>query len=278
MQSRIPSIHVTLDQLTQELLLMRHKYKLNEQQIKLLVNDLAIACKHNSLTHRSISISNDKLLRTSKKLISSSISNANLMAELLLLMRQKAHHVGVLRITPGSSGWTEIKDLTNLANQFVIEFNLETKAGYITYLKLGMSKMKKFSMGKLKSLHGAICTEYEAIEKIEKDKTPSATREAYEVYRDIISSKTGIPDIGYDKLPEKYAVFIEVKEEAQKLGIAIPKYIQAQFDGLSFRDQIPDPLQMVGDKASIRVQRYCFENNINLKKKKVVDYQKIKSS
>lgn len=276
MPPREPSIHVTVNCLKQELSKVLTKYNISKQHIELLVADVAIACKQYSLTHRSISISNDKLLRASKKITSSQISNANLMAELLLLCRQKARHVGILRILPGSSGWAEIKDLTHLADQFIQEFNLEVRNGYLTYLKVGMSKMQKFSMGKLKSLHPAICQEYEAIEKINQDKTPSETQRAYELYRDIVSSKTGIPNIGYDKMPEKYCVFIEVKEEAKRMGISLERYVQAQFDGLSFRDQIPDPLQLIGDKAHIRVQRYCYENNINLKKKKVIDYKKIK--
>lgn len=276
MNRREPSIHITITKFKQELIRICTKHNISKQHIELLVDDVAIACKQYSLTHRSISISNDKLLRQSKKITSSQISNANLMAELLLLSRQKAQHVGIVRVAPGSAGWAEIKDLTNLADQFIQEFNLEVRNGYLTYLKIGMGKMQKFSMGKLKSLHSAICQEYEAIEKINQDKTPSETLQAYEMYRDIVSSKTGIPNIGYDKIPEKYCVFIEVKNEAKKLGLALGKYIQAQFDGLSFRDQIPDPLQLIGEKATIRVQRYCYENNINLKKKKAVDYKKIK--
>lgn len=273
---RIPSIHVSETKLLQELTKLCSKYNLSSYQLKTLAEDLIGACKKHSLSHRSLSISNDKLLRQSKKIVSSEISNASLFAELLYLHRQKLKHVGVLRVKPGQKDWLEIKDLTSLADQFVAEFNLEIRAGYISYLTLGMQKMKKFSTGKLKSLHSAICQDYDAKQKIDNDKTPALTRKAYEIYRDLITKKTGIPDIGYDLFPEKYAVFIEVKQAAEAIGIDVGKYIQAQFDALNYKDGVPDPLQLIGPKAYIKVQTYCFENNINLKTKKTINFQNIK--
>ena len=140
--------------------------------------------------------------------------------------------------------------------------------------------MQRYSLNKIPSMFGAICDYYEATTQIDQDKTPALTREAYAIYRDTITQKTGNPDIGYEKMPEKYAIFIKVKEEAIKHGVTNKVYIAAQFEAFGFRDGIPDPLQMIGDKALTRLQQYCFSNNIRMGYKKggpAIDFSKLRS-
>ena len=53
-------------------------------------------------------------------------------------------------------------------------------------------------------------------------------------------------------------------------------YIKAQFASFEWRDGVPDPIQMVGDKALERLNKYLYQNNIQVKKNgKKVNWDKI---
>ena len=110
------------------------------------------------------------------------------------------------------------------------------------------------------------------------DPTPQETKKAYDYYNWTISEKTGIPNMGYDKVPEKYAIFVQIKEEANKIGISTKHYIAAQFEAFGWRDGVPDPLQMIGQKALLRIPKYCYEHGINLNKAKPFNFKEIKDA
>jgi hypothetical protein len=272
------SIHVTEDILAQVLLQLHNKYNISKQQTKLLAKDVAIACKHYTLTHRKVAVTNQKLLTKTQRINTSGMGGAVLFSSLMLMQRQRLKHVGIVKLTPNSPEWPELKVIVSFANQFALEFGLKEKAAYSKYIEIALSKMKKFSWNKIKGMHTAICQEYEAIQKLELDPTPSKTKEAYDLYNWTISNKTGIPNMGYDKIPEKYAIFVDIKNQAKQIGIDVKKYIAAQFEAFGFKDGVPDPLQMIGDKATARVMKYCFEHNINLKQKPTLDIKKIKNA
>lgn len=263
---RNPSLHITQDKFTQVFYKLLTKYNIKLKHKERLVEDLFVACSTHSANHRSLSITNQKLLTKTEKASKTPVSNAAMFANLLLLTRQKLKHKGVVPIRVGSAEWLQLKNIVNLADQFNAEFGIDQKEGYVAYLELALNKLQRFSLNKIPNLHSSICSEYEALSKLELDKTPKETQEAYEAYRTMVSQKTGIPNLDYEKYPEKYVVFMEVKKICEKLGVSYKTYIAAQFSGLGFRDQVPDPLQLIGDKAMIRMQKYCFENNINIGK------------
>lgn len=275
--NRIPSIHIREDILTQVLSSLSTKYNIKQNSIELLAKDIAIACKPYSSTHRKVEVRDTKLLNKATRVGSSNLKGAMLFNKLLTLSRQKLKHVGVVPLTPDHRDWPVLKNLVELANQFAVEFQLEEKIAYTEYIRIGLSKMQRFALPKLLGLHSAICSEYEAQLALQMDKTPGETEEAYLVYSTIIAKKTGIGDMGYKNIPEKYATFIKIKEEANDLGLSVKQYVTAQFEAFSFRDGVPDPLQMVGPKARGRAIKYCFENNISLKTKPTINFKNIKN-
>lgn len=205
-------------------------------------------------------------------------TDTGVFAQMLLLVRRQMKHRGLRLIQPGEPEWFNIKDACKLATDFCNEFQISLKDGYKEYLKIGASKMKNFSINKFKSLHAVICNEYEAIQIIKQDKTPSETEDCHDYYLAHIANKIGYSQ-GYKGNPEKYKYFIEAKQSAKELCISTKVYIAAQFKGFEWNDSIPDPAQLVGTKALDRVQKYAFENGVTLgKKQTTIDFKQIKSN
>lgn len=263
---RNPSIHITQDLFTQEFTKLCKKHNIKAKHKELLVEELFIACSRYSISSRSIYVNSDKALKKTEKIKLTGISNTALFSNLLYLSRLKLKHRGVTQIKMGSTDWLQLKSIVSLADQFLSEFGLNAKQGYTSYIELALNKLQRFSLNKIPSLHGSICNEYDALVKIKQDKTPDATLQAYKAYEYIVTTKTGCMQYNYQKYPEKYCVFVEIKEVCRKLGVEPRVYIAAQFDSFSYRDSVPDPLQLIGDKAMIRFTNYCYSNNINLKK------------
>jgi hypothetical protein len=197
---------------------------------------------------------------------------------MLLICRRRLRHRGLQLIQPGDNEWFAVKEATKHATDFCNEFGISSlKIGYAAYIEIGLGMMKNFSLGKFKTIHAAICNQYEALQEIQRDRDPEKTRQAHDAYLAIVSEKVGLVQ-GYDKLPEKYKFFIQVKDEARKYGVTVKQYIQAQFSGFDWRSGIPDPAQLIGTKAVERLQRWAFEKNIRLgDHKRKVNFKVIKN-
>jgi hypothetical protein len=221
--------------------------------------------KAHSVSSRSIHVTNDKLFKKTEKVKLASRSNTGLFAQMLTLVRRRLHHKGIQTVKPGDKGWLDLKEVTKLATDFCNEFQIELKTGYISYIQIAMGMMNGFSPYKFKNIHANICSRFEAMQEIERDKTPDKTEYAHSYYLARISSKIGYSK-GYKDIPEKYVYFVKATKEAHTIGIPIKEFIQAQFEGLEWANGIPAPEQLVTEKAKERVQRYCFEHGIRLGK------------
>lgn len=235
-----------------------------------------------SCSQRSITVTNDKLLKKTEKIKLASRNNTGLFAQILLLSRRKLKHRGIQLIKPGDKDWLELKEPCKLATEFCNEFQIGLKEGYRIYLEIGLGMMQKYSIYKLKSIHAAICNRFEAQQEIERDKTPNKTEAIYLVYRNRILEKVGYcPD--YKLIPEKYVFFLKAKEEANFIGMEFSKFIESQFAALEWANGVPDPMQLVGTKAKDRATKFAYENDIRLGKtsgvsKKTINYKSIKGA
>ena len=264
--TRVASIHISEQELSN---ILKTLLNVSGSSVKWDTDSLSKAivkrAKNKSLSHRSISVTNDKLQKKTEKVKLTNLSDTAKFAKLLTLVRQKLKHRGVKPIKAGDPDWLLLKSIASNANQFQAEFELKKQIAYEQYITIGLSKMKKFSLTKFPRMHEAISNDYEAISKINLDPTPMETKRTFNHYQDIIIRKAGFPDFDMSDDPQKYCVFIEIKDIAKSLGIPVSTYIDAQFEAFSFHDGIPDPLQMIGAKAKRRVVKYCYEHNINLK-------------
>jgi hypothetical protein len=214
--------------------------------------------KKYALQHRNLLEKTAKSERQINKSTMSGGEDSQTFANLLLLCRRKAKHRGIALIKNTSRDWLIVKEATHLANQFAEEFGLTKKEAYTTYINIALSKMSKFSLIKLNSMHEAICREYECLAEISQDTHPHETEDAHNQYNMLLSEYGSLPQ-NWKKNPEKYSAFIKVVDICKENRIDIRAYIRAQFMGLEFAKSMPDPLQLVNDKALERWTKYAVK-------------------
>lgn len=279
MVNRKPSIHCLQEDFLVVLNELLHD-SYSKREIKLLHNSIISRISKFGVPKRSIVITNDKLLKSSTRLLTSSKDDSSKFAHYLLMVRRKLKHKGITSIKPGSRDWLMLKEITKNCLSFCNDFGLTKNDGFKIYIEIALKKMVKYSINKFTSLHQAVCNDYEAINIISTDLSPDRTTLAHSIYGKLVGEKTGIP-IDYTRNPEKYQYFILAKSEANKINVPIEHYIKAQFAGLEWANAIPDPAQLVGDKAIQRLQRYLSENKITINKQEEmvsVDWDKILDS
>ena len=262
---RDPSIHVTESELALVLKSLLSIDNYTEKEVDILARGITTRLKTKSLLNRSLMITNDKLEKKASKLLSASRGDASLMANIIYNYRKKLKHRGVTQIKQNSRDWGSLKQLTKLTIEFCNDFNLGKREGFIEYTKLCFEAMNSTRgiIPKMVSLYERICNEYEAVRLINDDTNKNITKKIHDLYIAQIVKKTGM-DHNYLKDPRKYSYFIKVREESERIGISIEIYMKAQFAGFEWRDGIPDPIQLIGDKAMERLNRYMYENSIKV--------------
>lgn len=273
--NRQPSIHIIEKDIA---LVLQKLFESNNIVTKLnytkLARQFCSISRPYSIVNRTVNISNDRIEKKALKLLSSSRLDSDIFANLLYHYRKSLKHRGITPIRPGSKEWDSLKFITSQAISFCNDFNLEKKEGFMTYIKLGLQKMKKYSLYKFNNLHEGICNTYEAMKELQLDEDPTTTLALYKYYTGYIARKTGVVN-DYEKNLEKYVCFKRVREESEKLGVSGYDYIKAQFYGLDFTGGIPDPLQLVGEKAIERLNKFLFKFG-NTQNKMGLDLDKIK--
>jgi len=274
---RNPSLHITEDKLLLVLkeLVNSKTIKVNTTYEKLAYQIFSLSRPY-SIINRSINITNDRVDKKVCKLLSSSRLDSSIFANLLHLVRRQLKHKGIAPIRAGSKDWDSLKVITSQAIDFCNEFNLEKKEGFHKYIELGLKKMKKFGLVKFNNMYSGICETYQAELELAKDSDPDGTNALYKYYVGHIARKTGVVN-EYDS-PDKYLCFMKVREEANRLGVDGVDYIKAQFYGLDFTGGIPDPLQLIGEKAIDRLNKYLFKFNIKTDDGFKLDIDKIKKA
>jgi hypothetical protein len=219
-----------------------------------------------SIPGRSIVASTDRIEKKMDKLVGSTTMDADLMARMIVAVRRQLKHKGVQQIKPATRDWDTIKAMAQQANDFCNDFEITNKReGYIGYIRAGIAKMQQFSLRKFPGLYQAICDYHQAMMIIAADENPELSRKIHDYYKRKVAEKTGIMT-SYKDRPEKYKVFVEIRRICKDLTIQPNIYIDAQFDGLEKFNALPDPLQLVGQKAKERLQKYMFDNNISIRR------------
>lgn len=257
---RQPSIHISKGDLLKVLKkLLSEDYSL--EQLKVLRTRIMREGVKYALTKRSINVTNQKLLKSTKGIMNTETEDTKLFAHLLTLCRRKLQHRAVIQPAPGSKDWTLIQSIIPNVNSFCDDFNLAYKReGYRIYIELGLKKMNKFYLTNFPNLHDAIANEYAAVEELGKDMTPLRTEKAHDIYSKHCGELAMVVDFRRD--PAKMVCFKRVAEKAQQLRVSIENYIAAQFEGLKWAKTIPDPHQLVTDAALTRLNKYIVKANL----------------
>ena len=261
---REPSIHIGKSKLLQVLTDLANEDVI-QCNISLddLVKRIVLKSSRYSLTHRSVSVTNEKLEKKVEKLNASLKEDSVLFANTLYLVRKKKKHVGITLITPTHKDWPMIKMVTELANDFVDGFKFESKkAGYVAYLEEALAVMgAKIAINRFPSLHERLCDEYRSKQEALKDSNKEITDTLCRLFNKKVLDMTGINEDIASK-SDALSYFVKASKICCEYGVTPQTYMEAQFDGLSFTNTIPYPSQMVGDKAIGRLVRYMSKMGI----------------
>lgn len=271
MPNRQPSIHISKANLRKIL----KDYGVKSSELDTLVNFILSSGSKYSLTSRKILVTNDRLQKQAEKLLAAPVDNTMDFIKILAMVRRQFKHRGISAIKPGSKDYLTCKEVTANAQKFCQDFQLPIQAGFKAYCETGLSMMSNFFLAKMNNMHTAICDRYEAKLKIQSDKYPDKTAVLYRLFQRNIIEKVGIP-VKYDTMPEKYKFFVEARIICDELGVRYEDYMKAQFEGFEWRGAIPEPIQLIGEKAEQRLVKYAFANQLKLKTQhKKVDFSKI---
>jgi hypothetical protein len=265
--NRDPSIHITESRLRKILEDMFADINLNNlPNHHELANELLLRAKKHSLSHRNLLVSNDRQAKQAEKVTKASLDNTMVMAKVIYQVRKSMRHRGIELSKPGSRDWPFIKNITKNAEEFAQE---EFKGDPIAqvfqvYIREAMKDLKTFSLAKIQSMHSMILENYDARQLINTNDNLNLTERAFKEYNRLIIEQVGTLLTDYSKDPREYKHFIEVAQECKKLKITPEDYIKSQFEGLAWTNGIPTPKQLIGPKASERLQKYLFENKISL--------------
>ena len=258
--SRHPSIHITLARLK----LILKDYGLSRQDCDDLALYIIESSSKYSLTNRSLLATNQKVAKKTDKLVLSSNEDAYLIVNRLTLTRQKAKHKGIPKINPGSKEFLICKEIANNANRFALDFGIEKSTAYTSYCTMAIAMMKNFFLARIPSLHESICSKYEAFNEVFNDKNKNITEALHTRFQSMIIDKVGFSN-SYTNDLANYKYFVVAAAACVRLGIKPEDYIKAQFQAFEWRDGIPAPPQLTGDKAIERVVKYAYLNSIKLK-------------
>lgn len=277
---REPSIHVTKSVFIQ--ILDNLDIAVSREDIDRIFR----IARGSALSSRAVLKGNNKKNRQKlQRLASSSISDANLLADIIYATRIKLKHTGVTKINQNNPQWARIKELVPRINDFCERFSMTKREGYILFVTRGLKmlqdtkkKMPTNPVSYLSLNFDKLVNMMEAERTLEMDESPTDTQELYNYYCNHILSQTGI-GVNYRTNPEEYIYFYNAKLLADQLGVDYATYIDAQFDALAFCNGIPKIQDLYGDKAKQRLIKYLSENNLTLQPRESetqVDWSKFK--
>lgn len=257
---REPSIHITSTNL--KLILGKVGVKLNDTQ----VIDILIHARKYQLSNRKLLAKNEGQIKKTNNIVKSSMENSTLMAKVIYYTRKRMKHRGIELLTPGHKDFSLVKSITKNALEYHEVFNSTERVedAFNTYIKLGVKPDEKFSLMKLQYAHVKIMEYADATLEVTLDDNTVLTNIAYRLYTQMVIKQVGSLLTDYKNDPTKFKYFVQVAKECKRLKIRPEDYIKAQFDGLAWTNGIPEPYQLVGDKAQERLQKYLYQNQIQL--------------
>lgn len=267
---REPSIHITKTQFLE--LWKKVDYPISEEFV---IKFFMMARKY-SLDHRSVLPNTKKQIQNVSSRTTSTVGDANLLADTIYSIRIKLKHVGVTKIKQTDSQWAWIKQLVSVVNDFCNNFNLKKRQGYIAFVETAIdlltSSTKRanynFIAKWMLDKNNWIIDRYQAKVDLTNDPYPQETQYIHNRYCNIVLDKTGILN-NYIKDPSLYIHFLRAREEADSRKVDYDTYIDAQFEALSFCNGIPKIEDLYGEKATQRLISYVSKYNIQLNQENV---------
>lgn len=238
-----------------------------------------------SIENRSLQLTESKKGKESQRRLTGNVGDANMLADIIYSVRIKLKHVGVTKIKQTDSQWANIKELTQVINDFCEANNLEKRIGYIKFITIGIKLLASSNKPNysycakwLTQKASWVISEYENTQLLENDTNKDGTKELYNSYITEVAERTGIYNY-FSEDTTKMVCMLKARELSDKYNADYETFIRAQFTALEFCGGIPRPQDLYGEKASERLIKYVGTNGISLeshKEKNQVDWNKFK--
>jgi len=258
---RQPGIHITEGNL-RSLLRQYYDYDDNcEEEVDEMVLFLLKGAKRFSLERRSLSLTNQTIAKKALAKTTNKQDDILLLSNLIFQTRKQLKHRGIKPIDVNSAEWVSLKKLTPIILEFCDDYGLSKREGMIAYIKIGLSKITSFRgyINKLYDMSETINSQYEAEQFILLDENKGLTRDIHDYYVSLIVKNTGMHEPYIDK-PNKYIRFVEVANLVKELKVDYKTFINAQFEGLAWTNNYPEPEQLVSDKNRERLNKYMYSS------------------
>lgn len=268
--NRVPSIHVTLPALKEGLRKVLPNLPITDDNYEQLAEELFKKVMKYNLNHRSITVTNERLERKLEKILKASKSDTDLVCNYIGMYRRnkkKTKLYSTTKITPEHKDYPKVKELTNIILNYSDMYNLEFTKAIINYLDYTIPKITSSLnfVHKLINMEDMVIQLTNAQLELDSDENINETLAIRDLYDERISEKTNIKHRTTE--PTELVYFKEINNITDTLDIPNHIYIDAQFHGLGWTDSYPTPKQMVGEKATQRLQKYMYEKKIKVKQK-----------
>ncbi len=159
-------------------------------------------------------------------------------------------------IHKGSKKYQSLKEATQLATDFAIRNSYTTVEGYQAYIKLAGEVMgKRFSIYRIPSYDMAIQERYDIYLTLKSDTDREGTLAFIKTYLRIAKDYTShVPNLVGK--PAFQRDLLWAKEDAAAHGASASDWVRAQFELLSYIDDIPSSGAFFGDAARERYEKY----------------------
>ena len=150
-----------------------------------------------SLDHRSVFTNNKKQAKKVTNRTSASISDTNLLADIIYSSRIQLKHVGVTKIKQTDSQWMQLKQLVPVVNEFCERYKLKKRQGYIIFVDtalglMGTSKRANYAFAASWMLKQVdwIINKYEAETELLLDNHHQETKYVHDLYCSTVAEMT----------------------------------------------------------------------------------------
>lgn len=234
-----------------------------EGDIDELVKFILIKASEHKLNTRKILASNGKVTEKLDKVISVRHDVTSDMNKAILLVKKSHKYQNVKPIKPGTKDYIALKTVAEKGYEFYKAYyskNEKRLTAFVEYLETFLKINKKLVLNFIPSRHDRICEYFESNIAIRKDQNPVITQRLIKDYNQRVITQTGTLFVDYTSIPNEYVKFVKAAEICKELNIPAEAYLQAQFDRFSFFNSIPEPKDLISEKALTAIQRYVAKN------------------
>lgn len=254
---RDPAIHVRRSDLIK--ILEDVRFSSNIGQLLDMADKIVVAGRKYSLKGRTHIELTKESKKKAERVVSATVEHTDLFNNILCQERLALSHKGLRPIKRTDSDYAMLSDIVVMAVEFHETFVFEdTRESFRIFIEHGLKFMgKRYGLNKFKYYKERIFSVYESSQLLLNDKNIEVTNALYTSYREHVMEAAKFDFKCIDD-PEKYINFYYAAEHVDQLGCDPGAWITAQFMGLAFANAIPDLVQLHGDNALTRYQKYLF--------------------